>query len=194
MRFIMPATARAMISVAMAVAAAIAGWIYLWPASSSSVAQSQSAPGPKTAPGVEWVAAPDAAASRPAIPSLTTPVVVLSGVSVGTAGGNLAIVSVDHGPDTLVRVGDAMSNSMTVVRIDDDSMAYRFAGTELRVFVKPRQTVTTVVKPDAPPKQYPGFIAGAPAMARAVGTEPGSGNDAFRRAIDKKMQSIAAGH
>ena len=73
------------------------------------------------------------------------------------------------------------------------AMTYRFAGTELRVFVKPRQSVSALIKLDAPPKPLPGFIAGAPVMARAAGTEPRSGNDAFRQAIEKKTQAIAAG-
>ena len=118
---------------------------------------------------------------------------MLSGVALGVGGRNVAIVSVDERPDALVQEGDALTASTTVLRIDDSSMTYRFAGAEHRVFVKAQAKPTTAVKSDSPPKALPGFVAGAPPMARAAGTEPGSGNDAFRRAVEKKIQAIAAG-
>ena len=121
------------------------------------------------------------------------PNVVLSGVAVGVGGGNVAIVSVDQRPDTLVRVGDAMGATTTVLHIDDASLTYRFAGTEWRVFVKPQQHTDAARPLNAAPKPLPGFAVGAPPMARPAGTEPGSGNDAFRQAIEKKIQAINAG-
>lgn len=148
---------------------------------------------PQAAARVDWAATPNASASLPTAAAATAPAVVLSGVAVGVGGGNVAIVSINQRPDMLVRVGDAMTAAATVVRIDESSMTYRFAGTEWRVFIKPQPSVTAPIKLDAPPKPLPGFVAGAPAMARAPGTEPGSGNDAFRQAIEKKMQAIAAG-
>lgn len=111
----------------------------------------------------------------------------------GGGGGNVAIVSINQRPDMLVRVGDAMTASATVVRIDESSMTYRFAGAEWRVVVKPQQHVGAKVTQDAPAKPLPGFVVGAPTVARAAGAEPGSGNDAFRQAVEKKMQAIAAG-
>ncbi len=112
----------------------------------------------------------------------------------GVGGGNVAIVSINQQPDMLVRVGDALTSSASVVRIDESSMTYRFAGAEWRVPVKPMQSVTAATTPVlVPPKPLPGFVASAPAMARAAGTEAGSGNDAFRQAAEKKRQAIAAG-
>lgn len=148
---------------------------------------------PQATPVIESVAKPVATATLPEALRPTAPTVVLSGVALSAGGGNVAIVSIDQRPEMLVRVGDALSPLATVVRIDDGSMTYRFAGAELRVLVKLQQHVSAPIKPDAPPKPLPGFIAGAPAMARAAGSEPGSGNDAFRQAIEKKMQAIAAG-
>ena len=109
----------------------------------------------------------------------------------------MAIVSVDQRPDMLLRVGDPIAASTTVLRIDDASMTYRFAGAEWRVFVHPQRRTDAMPMPNttlnAAPKPLPGFVAGAPPMARAAGTEPGSGNDAFRQAVEKKMQAINAG-
>ncbi len=105
----------------------------------------------------------------------------------------MAIVSVDRRPEMLMRVGDALGASATVVRIDDASMTYRLAGKELSVVVKQSASVTAAVQPIAPPKQYAGFVAAAPAIARGAGSEPGSGNAAFRQAVEKKFQAIAAG-
>ena len=178
---------------AVSVALVAASWRDLTLDRSTTQDRPPLAAAPPAAPRVEWQPAPVAVASSPSLSASAAPSVVLSGVAVGMGGGNVAIVSINQRPDMLVRVGDAMTATATVVRIDDASMTYRFAGADLRVFVKPLQSVAAPIKPDAPPKPLPGFVAGAPPMARAAGTEPGSGNDAFRQAIEKKMQAIAAG-
>ena len=147
--------------------------------------------GSETAPTRVASAMPAIAESASATP--VAPGVVLTGVAVGIDGHNLALVSIDKRPELLLRVGDTMPGPATVVHIDDTSMTYRRAGIDFRVPVKAAQAGVALAKPDAQAKTYPGFVAGAPAMARASGTEPGSGNDAFRQAIEKKLQAIAAG-
>lgn len=183
---------------ALGIALVASGWNDLTQdrASTESAVRPQPADAPPTAPRVEWFAAPGAAASSPTVSAPAapaTPAVVLSGVAMGVGGGNVAIVSINQRPDMLVRVGDAMTATTTVVRIDDSSMTYRLAGAEWRVFVKSQQPASQPIKLDAPPKPLPGFVAGAPPIARPAGTEPGSGNDAFRQVVEKKMQAIAAG-
>jgi hypothetical protein len=145
----------------------------------------------------------DAVAPRPSASTSTglsapgiapiAPIVALSGVAMGADGGNLALVSVDRRPEMLLRVGDLLGPSATVVRIDADSMTYRFAGIERRVIVKPSDKAPAQPGPAAQPPRLPGFVPGAPAMARVNGLEPGSGNEAFRQAVEKKMQAIASG-
>ena len=186
-----------MITGAVVTAFAMAAWLF--------VSSDHPAPEARLQPGlgVRTTLNHDAnTAPRPAVSSLApalasapaTPLVVLTGVVVAAGGGrNLAIVSVDRRPEMLIRVGDALGVAATVVRIDDASMTYRIAGNELLVFVKQSPNVSATAKPDAAPKQYPGFVAAAPAMARSPGSEPGSGNEAFRQAVEKKLQAIASG-
>lgn len=179
---------------AVVAATATAAWLYMSPDHSTSEVRPQSGPSLRTTLDQDAINARPAAEPSPRSPAAAAPQVVLTGVVVGAdGGGNLAIVSVDLRPELLMRVGDPLGISATVVRIDDDSMTYRLAGNELRVFVKASPTVTAIAKPDATPKQVPGFVVGAPTMARAHGSEPGSGNDAFRQAVQKKIEAIAAG-
>lgn len=186
-----------MITGAVVTASATAAWLF--------VSSDHPAPEDRIQPGVDarTTLNRDAnTAPRPTVSSLApapvdapaAPLVVLTGVVVAAGGvGNLAIVSVDRRPEMLIRVGDALGVAATVVRIDDDSMTYRIAGNELLVLVKQSPNVAATAKPHAAPKQYPGFVAAAPAMARGPGSEPGSGNEAFRQAVEKKFQAIASG-
>ena len=190
----MTAIARALIAGAVVAAAAMVVWLFMWSDHSTPEVRLESGLGLRTAPNDVAITAPRSAERSPLTPVAAAPQVVLTGVVVGADGGdNLAIVSVDLRPEMLIRVGDPLGSFATVVRIDDASMTYRLAGNELRVFVKPSRTVIATAMPDAAPKQLPGFIPAAPAMARAQGSEPGSGNDAFRQAVEKKVQAIAAG-
>ncbi len=189
------------VAAALGIALVATGWDDLTQDRASNLPPSRTQTGAAlpAAARAQWVAAPAAAASSATIPATATPAapaapaVVLSGVAVGVGGGNVAIVSINQRPDMLVRVGDAMTATTSVVRIDDSSMTYRFAGAEWRVFVQPQRQVSAPIKLEAPAKPLPGFVAGAPAVARSAGAEPGSGNDAFRQAVEKKMQAIASG-
>ena len=190
--------ARVWIASAAVAAAAAVGWYFM--AADDTAVEAVAPFRVTTVPGLNTTLSADAdTASRTteATPPTTSPLapqVVLTGVVVGANGaGNLAIVALDHRPEMLLRVGDALGSSAKVVAIDDASMSYRIGGNELRVFVKPSPTSTASVRPDVPPKQYPGFVAAAPAMARVNGAEPGSGNDAFRQAVEKKIQAITQG-
>lgn len=164
-----------------------------WPATDPPTAGRVEAP---ATPGTAVIGLPTLSvpsAPLPAVPAPAPPSVVLSGVAMGVGGGNVAIVSINQQPDMLVRVGDALTATASVVRIEESSMTYRYAGTEWRVSVKPMQSVAAPNPPAVPAKPLPGFVASAPAIARAAGAEPGSGNDAFRQAVEKKRQAIAAG-
>lgn len=193
--------ARVWIACAAVAAAAAVGWYFM--AADDTAVEAVAPFRVTTVPGLNTTLSADAdTASRTteATPPTTSPLapqVVLTGVVVGANGaGNLAIVALDHRPEVLLRVGDALGSSAKVVAIDDASMSYRIGGNELRVFVKPRPTSsadTASARPDVPPKQYPGFVAAAPAMASVNGAEPGSGNDAFRQAVEKKVQAITQG-
>ena len=190
--------ARVWIACAAVAAAAAVGWYFM--AADDTAVEAVAPFRVTTVPGLNTTLSADAdTASRTteATPPTTSPLapqVVLTGVVVGANGaGNLAIVALDHRPEVLLRVGDALGSSAKVVAIDDASMSYRIGGNELRVFVKPSPTSTASARPDVPPKQYPGFVAAAPAMARVNGAEPGSGNDAFRQAVEKKIQAITQG-
>ena len=197
----MTGMARAMVVGAVVAASATAGWLLVSSKDSGPGAQLQPLGGLQTALHPDAITAPRPAAPlrspvpdpvADAVPS--APLVVLTGVVVATGGrDNVAIVSVDRRPEMLMRVGDALGASATVVRIDDASMTYRLADKELSVVVKQSASVTAAVQPIAPPKQYAGFVAAAPAIARGPGSEPGSGNEAFRQAVEKKFQAIAAG-
>ena len=194
--------ARAAVVVAVTVAVAVTLWALWWMAAPHEqehpAVETRARPAaeimpvmtpPQAAPAIAAVAV--AASATPA--SLA---VVVTGVAVGSDGRNLALVSIDRRPEMLLRVGDTMPGAATVVHIDDTSMTYRRGGVDFRVSVQAAlaaQAGVAMNAPDVHPKTYPGFVAGAPAMARAAGTEPGSGNDAFRQAIEKKLQAIAAG-
>ncbi len=190
--------ARVWIAFSAVAAAAAVGWHFM--AADGAGVEVVAPSRVTTVPGLNTTLNADAdAASRTteALPPTSSPVapqVVLTGVVVGANGaGNLAIVSLDHRPEMLLRVGDPLGPSAKVVAIDDASMSYRIGGNELRVFVKTSPTATASARPNVPPKQYPGFVAAAPAMARVNGAEPGSGNDAFRQAVEKKVQAITQG-
>lgn len=188
----MNASARALTAAAFVAATAIAGWLVASPDHSTTDAHLQPAPALQTPATHDVIAtsrAPETS-GQPASPA--APQIVLTGVVAGTGGGNLAIASVDLGPEMLVRVGDRLGPA-TVVRIDDASMTYRLAGNERRVSVQTLPAATATAMPVAAPKPPPGFTAAAPAMARAEGSEPGSGNAAFRQAVEKKIQSIVQG-
>jgi hypothetical protein len=179
---------------AVVAAAAVAGWIYLSPGPSADPPRIPPKPPSESAPSVSLPVSPTAAAPAPVVLPSAAPSVVLSGVVVGADGGNLAIVSVDRRPERMVRVGDDLANATTVERIDDDSMTYRFAGQQRRVEVQSARNVAATAKPEAPPKPLPGFVVGAPTLARADGAGPGSGNDRFRQAVARKTQAIASGN
>ena len=190
--------ARVWIACAAVAAAAAVGWYFM--AADDTAVEAVAPFRVTTVPGLNTTLSADAdTASRTteATPPTTSPLapqVVLTGVVVGANGaGNLAIVALDHRPEVLLRVGDALGSSAKVVAIDDASMSYRIGGNELRVFVKPSPTSTASTRPDVPPEQQPGFASAAPAMARVNGAEPGSGNDAFRQAVEKKVQAITQG-
>ncbi|WP_088279793.1 hypothetical protein [Ideonella sp. A 288] len=134
---------------------------------------------------------PPPLASPPAAPK--APAVTLAGLLVGADRQPLAVVSVDGGPEALVRVGDPLGSAASVVRIDEGSMTYRFGDRELRVTVRPREPGPALITSTPPAQTQPGFVAAAPAIARPAGTLPGSGNDTFRQAVDRKLQAIAAG-
>lgn len=176
--------------------AALAGWTLMPTVPPVPAAASSPEPVAMIAPYVSAVAVvPSAPALTPAPAPATSvaPVVRLSGVAVGARGGNLALVSVDGRPEVLLRVGDRLGPSATVFRIDVEAMTYRYAGIDRRVFVVPSRAGAVTPGAAAVPAPLPGFVAGAPDMARAGGREPGSGNPAFRQAIERKMQAIASG-
>lgn len=192
----MNATARGLMAAGVLVVASGAVWLYL---ALNEPLASVGSPAPDARSQAAWQVDPSAAPRvATAIAPATTPVppaVVLSGVAVHPDGSsNLAIVSVDRGPQTLLRVGDRLGSSAMVIRIDEASMTYRFAGNDLRVFVTaPSARISSAAKPQTPSSdQRPGFVADAPAIARANGSEPGSGNEGFRQAVERKMQAIAA--
>lgn len=194
MTFAMTGMARAFVTGAVVAVTATASWLFMSSDHSTAKARPKPGLGLPTALEQEAITVAPAAEPAPRTPTAAAPQVVLTGVVVGANGGaNLAIVSVDLRPEMLMRVGDPLGIAGTVVRIDDASMTYRLAGKELSVFVKASPKVTVTATPDAAPKQYPGFVAAAPAMARALGSEPGSGNEAFRQAVEKKFQAIASG-
>lgn len=192
----MIAGTRALLAVGVVTAVVAAGW--LMPPRERAAAehppQRVARPGPVDPPAHALAPGPAPPAMTAAsVPAPLAPAVMLTGVAVGADARNLALVSIDRRPEVLLRVGDAMTASATVVHIDDTSMTYRQAGVDVRLAVKPaRAAAAAVAQAAAPPTTYPGFMADAPPMARVNGREPGSGNDAFRQAIDKKLQSIAA--
>lgn len=192
----MTALTRTSVAAAVLVAAAAAWW---WWAKAEPAPVVATAPAAWPAPTAPEVAAP--ALPPPAVPATLAsppsapraPVVTLAGLMVGADRQPLAVVSVDGGPESLVRVGDALGGTASVVRIDEGSLTYRFGSLEFRVTVRPRDGAPALITLAPPVQTQPGFVAAAPAIARPAGTLPGSGNDAFRQAVDKKLQAIAAG-
>ncbi len=160
------------------------------------VSEARSHTVPAVAPRVDDVVARAQSPSIDSTPFIAPAAsnVVLSGVATSPDGSRLAIVSVDRSPETLLRIGDRLGPDATVVRIDDTSMTYRLAGSERRVLLKATQnaSATPARSLQASPTPTPAALAGAPAMARSGQGEPGSGNEAFRAAVAKKMQGIAA--
>lgn len=142
-------------------------------------------------------------ATQPALPTAGEPrlvaatprplAVVLSGVATGADQAPLALVSIHRGPVMLLRVGDSMGGSARVLRIDPDSMTYLSAGAELQVSVKPADAAPASATAGAAAKPLAGFVAAAPAIARAEGAQPGSGNAMFRQSVERKRMAIAAG-
>ncbi len=186
----MATTSRRLVQAAVVLGAAIVAWLILGVDRSAPEVHLPTGIDTRPAPIAQAVATPAPATSRPDTAAL--PTVVLGGVVAGSDHDNLAIASVDRGPQVLLRVGDSIGGTATVVRIDHDSMTYRSGGNEVRVFVRPAPSAVATATPNPPVKTYPGFVAAAPAIARANGAEPGSGNEAFRQAFETKMQAIAA--
>lgn len=177
---------------ALMAAAALAGWLLIpgqRPPHEPTPIAAVPAPAVSDAPA-------EKAASDPPPPAaaLRSPLAIaVSGV---VAGGreNLALVSVDRGPEMLLRIGDSIGGKATVLGIDGESMTYRYGDSDVRVFVSSRPGTPATPAPvaPAPVKTYPGFVAAAPSIARASGAEPGSGNESFRKAVEKKLQAMAA--
>lgn len=181
----------ASIVIAVVVGAAIAAGLLMDADRPRPTAPAQAALDSRSAPIAPLPDLPMPADSRVVTATPRPLAVVLSGVAVGSDLTPLALVSVDRGPVLLLRVGDSMGGSARVLRIDPDSMTYLSRGAELRVSVKPAAaasaTTTAAAKPLA------GFVAAAPAIARAEGAQPGSGNAMFRQSVERKRMAIAAG-
>lgn len=136
------------------------------------------------------------AAAAASAPSSRTATIVLWGVAGGPGRQALALVSADHGPQRVLRVGDSMGGQSTVLRIDADSMTYGSPGHEVQLFISPAtatRAATVPVDPAAAAVPLPGgrkLVAEAPAPAGEA--EAGRGNEGFRSAFERKRQAIQA--
>lgn len=130
----------------------------------------------------------------------------LSGVIGGGNGLPLALVSVNDIQNAIVRVGDKLDASSTVIAIDQDSMTYRQGAREVRTFVqsasdKSAPTAQRALSPNKsgnPPTsngeivRLPGFMPSAPSIRQNNGIETPNGNAVFRQAIEAKIADMRA--
>ena len=130
----------------------------------------------------------------------------LSGVIGGGNGLPLALVSVNDIQNAIVRVGDKLDASSTVIAIDQDSMTYRQGTREIRTFVqsasdKSAPTAQRTLSPNEsgnPPTstgeivKLPGFMPSAPSIRQTSGIEAPTGNAVFRQAIEAKIANMRA--
>jgi hypothetical protein len=177
---------------AVAVAALATTWVLTVPGPVPDPARTAVAPaGPPTA-----IASPAAAPVMPPAQTFVArePSVVLDGVMVGADGRSLAVASIDGAPDVLLRVGDPIGSAAQVVAIDSTSMTYRIGIKDVRVSLRPG-AATAAARPTASPvgPSGAGLAAAAPPPMGPASGARGSGNEAFREAVQKKMQAITAG-
>lgn len=189
----MSATRAGLTSAAALMAAAAGAWLYGAIDDRTPAVQHSPDSHLESAPKLVLASPPGATEGSASGATATAPVVILTGVAVNVDGSNVAIASVNRGAQTLLRVGDPIGPFASILRIDDASMTYRFAGRDLRVFVQAPQRVSQAAPRQATPPAYLA-VAGTPApAASALGLEPGSGNAAFRQAVEKKIQALTTG-
>lgn len=124
----------------------------------------------------------------PAAPPSGT--IELSGVLMVAGQPAMALVSVGGGPAVLARPGDRITATAVVVGIEASAMQVRDGGRVARIEVSamPARIAPPAQRPVSPAPPDAAAAAGvAPAPA---GDAPGSGNAAFRAAIEDKVRSM----
>ncbi len=152
----------------------------------AAVATRADAP-PTTQPDSRPTATAPAATAIPASPAAR---VELSGVLMVDGRPAMALVSVAGAPAVLVRQGDRVTTTAVVAGIETSAMLLRDGDrvSRIEVTAAPTRIAAAPLQPTvtAPPAPVP--AAGvAPALA---GDAPGSGNAAFRAAIEDKVRSM----
>lgn len=158
-------------------------------AGASSAASAASAGRPVAVQTLEppRLAAPPAASLSPAVAAR----VALSGVLMVDGRPAMALVSVAGAPAVLVRPGDRVTASAVVSGIEANAMLLREGEQVSRIEVTAGPV--TVAAAPLPPAATPAPQGAAPmagAAAPPAGDAPGSGNAAFRAAIEDKVRSM----
>ena len=126
----------------------------------------------------------------PALPAAPAARVELSGVLMVDGRPAMALVSVAGAPAVLVRQGDRVTATAAVAGIETNAMLLRDGDRVSRIEVT-ASPVRRAVAPMQPGLAAPVAVAPAAGVAPAPsGDAPGSGNAAFRAAIEDKIRSM----
>ena len=131
----------------------------------------------------------------------TAPQVQLSGIVGGANGQQLAIISVNKAPESIVRVGDQIFSASTVTEINQDSLTYRHGSNLIRVVMQDRrappqseassaQLPTNELQIAAKEMSVPGFIANTGTAGPQSSDGLKNGNVEFRQVFEQKMKSF----
>lgn len=181
--------ARVLLSLTLLLGVVAALWLWLSGGPSTARHTVMTPPWPAPLPST-----PTAPATPPRPVEVPPPPlgVVLAGVVTGGDGQRMALVSLDRGPQAVLRVGDALTRDAVVRRIDEQSITYHRLGVDVRVPLQAPAATAQALAAPLPVRATPPAVD-APAPARGPDGEPGRGNAAFRDAVARKRQAIATG-
>ena len=129
------------------------------------------------------------------------PKIRLSGIVGGADGQQLAIISVNKAPESIVRVGDPIFAASTVTEINLDSLTYRHGSNLIRVFIQGNTATSQtnvglakLVNNEQPVVKQEDLLPGLMKITGAAGQQSSvdskNGNVEFREAFEKKMNSL----
>ena len=129
------------------------------------------------------------------------PKIQLSGIVGGADGHQLAIISVNKAPESIVRVGDQIFAASTVTEINQDSLTYRHGSDLIRVLVQGNAALTQTSAGSAksasneqPVAKQEDLLLGLMKITGTAGQQSSAdsknGNVEFREAFEKKMNSL----
>lgn len=118
------------------------------------------------------------------------PEIQLNGIVGGANGQQLAIISVNKAPESMVRVGDLIFAASTVTEINLDSLTYRHGSNLIRVEMKSRAPSSQGSAASNTENTQPGFAKSTGQIGQQSPSDAQNGNVEFRQAFEQKMKSF----